>query len=83
MVYLGSWTSTCQTGGRLPADWCFHSLEVVQVRSCRALEPGQEAFHRSVLRRWFLLIALLLLGYGLYEYVNEPAPSAPKSHRRP
>lgn len=83
MVSLGSWTSTCRTGGRWPADWCFQSLEAVQVRSCRAREPEQEAFRRTVLRRWFLLIALLLLGYGLYEYVSEPSPSAPRSHRLP
>lgn len=48
-----------------------------------AFDAGQEAFRRTVIRRWLLLIALVLLGYGLYEYVNEPAPSAPKSHRRP
>ena len=48
-----------------------------------AFDAGQEAFRRTVIRRWLLIIALAMLGYGLYEYLSEPAPSAPKTHRRP
>lgn len=78
--------AACKKRGGVVAAVALAETELnQQVRQVHddAFDAGQEAFRRTVIRRWLLLIAVLLLGYGLYEYIGEPAPSAPKTHRRP